>query len=121
MKCRPYRRRYVAFKTAGDTSPSNLLSLLSGALGEGVRIKLIFHEDGYALVRIDQFALKQLKTHGTPIVLGSGSGTVSSSFATGSIKNARERIKALQMKLRDGDEEAVPVNQNAKYVDSATD
>lgn len=121
MKCRPYRRRYVAFKVGEGSSPDGLLSMLYDALGDGVRIKLIFYESGYALVRADQFALKQLKTRGFPLALGNGSAAASSAFATGSIKKARERIKALQMKLRDGDEEAVPVNQNAKDVDSATD
>ncbi len=121
MKCRPYRRRYVAFRVAASASSGDLIASLHNALGEGARIKLIFHEGAYALVRIDQFALRQLTAQGMPAVFGKGERATSSVFATGSIKNARERIKAIQMRLRDGDEEAVPVNQNAKDVDSATD
>jgi len=118
VKCKPYRRRYVAFRLATGSTTGDLIYSLRGVLGEETKIKPIFQEGGYALVRIDQFALKRLNAHGTPAVLG---GAASSVFATGSIKNARERIKAIQMRLRDGDEEAVPVNQNAKDVDSATD
>ncbi len=118
MKCKPYRRRYVAFRIAAGATTGDLISSLHAALGEETRMRLIFQEGAYALVRMDQFALRRLCAPGEPAIF---KGVASSVFATGSIKNARERIKAIQMRLRDGDEEAVPVNQNAKDVDSATD
>jgi len=57
VKCKPYRRRYVAFRLATGSTTGDLIYSLRGVLGEETKIKPIFQEGGYALVRIDQFAL----------------------------------------------------------------
>jgi len=97
LKCRELRTRYLVLKSSGGLSPCLIPSALAKFSPPESRIKLIDSDGQYAIVRLDQKALKSIQSSlGRRIELQISGGSVSSLVSTGTVKKAREKIKAIQ-------------------------
>ena len=97
MKCRDLRTRYLIFKSSGGLSPYLIPPALAKFSPSESRIKLVDSDGQYAIVRMDQRALKSIQSSlGRRIELQISGGSVTSIVSTGSVKKAREKIKAIR-------------------------
>ncbi|MDH7555488.1 MAG: hypothetical protein ACQXXL_02425 [Candidatus Methanosuratincola sp.] len=97
MKCRDLRTRYIVFKSSGGLSPYLIPTAIARLSPPESRIKLVGSDGQYAIVRLDQRALKSIQSSlGRRIELQLSGGTATSLVSTGTIKKAKEKIKAIR-------------------------
>lgn len=97
MKCRDLRTRYIVFKSSGGLSPYLIPTAIARFSPPESRIKLVGSDGQYAIVRLDQRALKSIQSSlGRRIELQLSGGTATSLVSTGTIKKAKEKIKAIR-------------------------
>ncbi|MBC7127413.1 MAG: hypothetical protein ABC585_02790 [Candidatus Methanosuratincola petrocarbonis] len=97
MKCRDLRTRYIVFKSSGGLSPYLIPTAIARFSPPESRIKLVGSDGQYAIVRLDQRALKSIQSSvGHRIELQLPGGSATSIVSTGTIKKAKEKIKAIR-------------------------
>lgn len=95
MKCRELRTRYLVFGGMEKVDPHLLTRAIARYSPPESRIKVVESKGGYAIVRLDQKALKAIQSSlGKKIEIEVGGGRTTSIVATGTIKKAKEKIKA---------------------------
>ncbi|MBC7120691.1 MAG: hypothetical protein H5T33_03815 [Candidatus Methanosuratus sp.] len=98
MKCRDLRTRYIVFKSTGGLNPYLIPTAIAKFSPPESRIKLVGSYEQYAIVRADQKALKAIQRFlGSRIELQLPGGTAISIVSTGTIKKAKEKIKAIRV------------------------
>lgn len=111
------RWRYILFRCSGELQERILLSHLKGIFMPR-QTKIIFREGPFILIRVDHMTWESLKkTHGRQIRINGGTFELESILAFGTIRKAREKIKAMKTISYHGDEEAVPVKSEGKDVE----
>ncbi|MEN3035051.1 MAG: hypothetical protein ABC537_01995 [Candidatus Methanosuratincola sp.] len=97
MKCRELRTRYIVFKSSGGLSPRLITAAIARFSPPESRIKLISSDGQYAIVRMDQRALRAIQCGlGRKIELQLSGGRATSIVSTGTIKKAKEKIKEIR-------------------------
>ncbi len=97
MKCKDLRTRYLVFKSSGPLSPHLIPTAIAKFSPPGSKIKLVRSEGQYAIVRLDQIALKSIQSSlGRRIELRLPGGSATSLVSTGTMSNAKEKIKAIR-------------------------
>lgn len=97
MKCRDLRTRYIVFKSCGGISPYLIPTAIARFSPPDSRIKLVGSDGQYSIVRLDQRALKSIQSSlGHRIELQLSGGSATSLVSTGTIKKAKEKIKAIR-------------------------
>ncbi|MDI9608929.1 MAG: hypothetical protein QFX34_01455 [Candidatus Verstraetearchaeota archaeon] len=97
MKCRDLRTRYIVFKSSGGISPCLIPTAIARFSPPESRIKLVGSDGQYSIVRLDQKALKSIQSSlGRRIELQLSGGSATSLVSTGTIKKAKEKIKAIR-------------------------
>jgi len=97
LKCRDLRTRYIVFKSSGGLSPYLIPTAIARFSPPESRIKLVGSDGQYAIVRLDQRALKSIQSSvGHRIELQLPGGSATSIVSTGTIKKAKEKIKAIR-------------------------
>ncbi|MDI9644221.1 MAG: hypothetical protein QFX35_03245 [Candidatus Verstraetearchaeota archaeon] len=97
MKCRELRTRYVVFTGLGGLDPRTIPGALAKYLPPESRITVVDSDKQNAILRLDQRALASIRSHlGREIAIQIGEMRITSVVATGSVKKAKEKIKAIQ-------------------------
>ncbi|MGQ9759351.1 MAG: hypothetical protein ACUVQ5_02095 [Candidatus Methanomethylicaceae archaeon] len=111
------RRRYILFKCSGNPQERVLLSRLKNLL-MAPQAKIVFRDYPFILIRVDHLTWESLKrTYGPQIRISADTFELTSLFTSGTIRKAREKIKAIKAFSSHGDEEAVPVKSEGKDVE----
>jgi hypothetical protein len=97
LKCRDLRTRYLVFKSSGGLNPRLIPTAIAKFSPPESRIKLVGSDGQYAIVKLDQMALKAIQCSlGRRIELQLSGGHATSIVSAGTIKKAKEKIKEIR-------------------------